>query len=116
MHRAFVERGRPVDDRVKGDRAFAKPQDHRVAPGLDPLGDGDFALAAKQFDRAHFAQVHPHRIIGAVDGFLLLGLQRGGGFLGGINRFDLVVFLIVGVGVFADILIFDDIDAHFIER
>ena len=57
---------------MEGDRAFAQPQDHRVAAGFDALGDGDLALAAEQLDRAHLAQVHPHRIVGALGGFLLL--------------------------------------------
>jgi hypothetical protein len=67
-----VERVRPVDDRVEGDRAFAQAPDHRVAAGLDALGDGDLALAGEQLDRAHLAQVHADRIVGAVDRFLLL--------------------------------------------
>ena len=66
LHAAVVERVGPVDDRVEGDRAFAQAPDHDVAAGLDALGDGDLALAAEQFDRAHLAQVHADRIVGAV--------------------------------------------------
>jgi hypothetical protein len=57
----------PDGDRLKGQRAFAQPRDHRVAPGLDPLGDGDLALARQKFDRAHLAQIHAHRVVGAVE-------------------------------------------------
>ncbi len=35
----------PDDDGLEGERAFAKPCDHRFAAGLDALGDGDFAFA-----------------------------------------------------------------------
>ena len=31
-----------------GERALAQPADHRLAPGLDALGDGDLALARQQ--------------------------------------------------------------------
>ena len=37
--------------------------DHELA-ALDAFGDGDFAFARKQRNRAHFAQVHAHRIVG----------------------------------------------------
>ena len=43
-----------------------RPGDHRLAAGLDALGDGDFALARQKLDRAHLAQIHAHRIVGAV--------------------------------------------------
>ena len=57
----------PGDDRADCQRIFANPADHHLAPGLDPLGDGDLALARQQFDRAHLAQIHAHRIVGAAD-------------------------------------------------
>jgi hypothetical protein len=112
LHLAGVQRFRPLDDRVEGDRAFAQAEDHRVPAGFDPLGDGDLALAAQQLDRTHLAQVHPHRVIGALDGFLLflddrtlverIGLDL---VLGGVLlRVDRVL-----VG-------FDDIDAHLRDR
>ncbi len=44
---------------------------HRQQPALDALGDGYFALARQQGHRAHFAQVHAHRVVGL--------LQRSGG-------------------------------------
>ena len=61
-----VEFVAPDDDRLEGERAFAQARDHRLAAGLDPLGDGDFALARQELDRAHLAQIHAHRIVGAL--------------------------------------------------
>src|SRR5262249_16318697 len=46
------------------------------APGFDALGDGDLALAGQKLDRAHFAQIHAHRIIRALGRLLGLGLGR----------------------------------------
>ena len=94
LHDAVVEVVRPVDDRVEGDRAFAQAPDHRVAAGLDALGDGDLALAAEQFDRAHLAQVHADRIVGAVDRFLLD--RRGGARAAVVERIDLVLGFLFG--------------------
>ena len=79
---AFVQLVAPDDDGLEGERAFAQPGDHRLAAGLDALGDGDLALARQKLDRAHLAQIHAHRIVGAVGGFLGGGLglgDRGGG-------------------------------------
>jgi len=53
----------------KGERALAQAGDHRLAAGLDALGDGDLALARQKLDRAHFAQIHAHRIIRACGQF-----------------------------------------------
>src|SRR5438132_8548057 len=39
-----------------------------VLPLLDPLGEGDLALARQEGDAPHFAQIEPHRIFGAADG------------------------------------------------
>src|SRR3546814_9766399 len=50
-----------------GQRALADAADHLLAAGLDALGDGDLALARQQFHRAHLAQVHAHRVVGAPD-------------------------------------------------
>jgi hypothetical protein len=73
---AFVEFIAPDDDGLEGQRAFAQAGDHRLAASLDALGDGDFALARQKLDRAHLAQVHAHRVVGAV-GRLFLGRGRG---------------------------------------
>ena len=56
-----------------------RPGDHRLAAGLDALGDGDFAFARKQLNLPHLAQIHAHRIIGAVRRQLRrLNLDDGG--------------------------------------
>ena len=65
----------PDHDGFEGQGAFAQTADHGVAAGLDALGDGDFALAAQQLDRAHLAQVHAHRVVGAVIGGSLAGVS-----------------------------------------
>ena len=114
--RAFVEGVRPVDDGVEGDRAFAQAPDHDVAAGLDALGDGDLALAGEQFDRAHLAQVHADRVVGAVDGFLLDRRGRAGAAV--VERIDLLfglglLFLLV---VVAGFVVLDDVDAHLADR
>ena len=97
----------PDGDGLKGQRAFAEPGNHRVAACLDPLGDGDLALAAQQFHAAHLAQIHADGVIGAVQFFRRARGQRevtvrgdvhdGGGFR---------LFVI-------DLVILDDVDAHF---
>ena len=111
LHAAVIERVRPFDDRVEGDRAFAQAPDHRVAAGLDPFGDGDLALAAEQFDRAHLAQIHAHRIVGAVDGLLLLLDDEG--LAGAVDLLDAVVLLLL---LLVALLGFDDVDAHLGKR
>ena len=70
---AVVQLVAPDDDGLEGERALAEPGDHRLAAGLDALGDGDLALAGEQLDRAHLAQVHAHGVVGAVGG---LGASR----------------------------------------
>ena len=112
---AFVELVAPDDDGLEGQRAFAEARDHRLAAGLDALGDGDFALARQQLDRAHLAQIHAHRIVGAV-GRLFLGRGRGDGRAGLLGKL-VGVFLGVGrrrlaLGLFARLVVLDDIDAH----
>ena len=89
LHAPFVQGVGPADDGVEGDRAFAQAPDHDVAAGLDPLGDGDLALAAEELDRAHFAQVHADRVVGAVGRFLLG--RRGGAGAAVVERVDLVL-------------------------
>ena len=84
----------PDDDGLNGERAFAQARDHRLAAGLDALGDRDFALAGQKLDRAHLAQVHAHRIVGAV-GRLLGGslAHRDRMALGGLDEVIAVGFL-----------------------
>jgi len=54
----------PLDQRLHHCGAGADRPDHLVAAGLDALGDRDLAFAGQQFDAAHLAQVHPHRVVG----------------------------------------------------
>ena len=72
----------PDGDGLKCQRAFAEPRDHRVAPGLDALGDRDLSLARQQLDRAHLAQVHAHRVVGAIELFLPAGERHIAAALG----------------------------------
>ncbi len=97
---------------MEGDRAFAQAQDHRVAAGLDALGDGDLALAAQQFDRAHLAQIHTDGIVRALDGFFLLFGNRPVGHRR-IGFLDIVVLVVRLDGV---LVAFDDVDAHLADR
>ncbi len=73
----LVEFVAPDDDRLEGQRALAQARDHRLAAGLDALGDGDFALARQKLDRAHLAQIHAHRIVGALGRLGGAGRDRG---------------------------------------
>jgi hypothetical protein len=66
-------------------RALAQAGDHRFAANLDALGDRDLALARQQLHRAHFAQIHAHRIIRALG--RLLGLGRGRDLLLDLDQF-----------------------------
>ena len=63
----------PHGDGLEGQRAFAKARDHGVPAGLDPLGDGDLALARQQLDAAHLSQIHADGVVGAVQLFGLAG-------------------------------------------
>ena len=75
-HLSLVELVAPDDDGLERERALAQARDHRLAAGLDALGDGDLALARQQLHRAHFAQIHAHGIVGALGRLLGLGLGR----------------------------------------
>ena len=69
--RRLAHRFMPAQNGPEGQRAFAQAADHHVAPGFDPLGDGNFAFAGQQFNAAHFTQIHADRVIGAPDAFLI---------------------------------------------
>ncbi len=75
--------------------------DHHLAAGLDALGDGDLALARQELDRAHLAQIHAHRVVGAAD-ILVVEIAGGG-------RFGLAVARLAAG--FLGFLALDDIDA-----
>src|SRR5262249_62164843 len=105
----------PDDNGLERQRARAQPRDHGLAAGLDALGNRDLAFAREQLDRAHLAQVHPDRIVGALCrfGFFHLGrpddLLAAGLLLRGFLTRVLILFRL-------GFLRFDDIDAHFIEH
>ena len=113
---AFVQLVAPDDDGLERQRAFAQAGDHRLAAGLDALGDGDFALAREQLHRAHLAQIHADRIVGALGRLLGLGfghrLRRDFDQLAGLALFllRLVLLLLLGLGFLG----LDDVDAHLV--
>ena len=115
LHFLGIERFGPLDDGVEGNRALTQAHDHHVAAGFDALGDRDFAFAAEQFDRAHFAQVHADRVIGAFAGG---ELARGGGLVGcglGVflgTRCDFLDFGIFLGRSFGFLVAFDDLHTH----
>ena len=96
-HLAVVQFVAPDDDGLERQRALAQPRDHRLAAGLDALGDRDLALARQQFHRAHLAQVHADRIVGALG--WLLGLL-GGESLG----FGLDQLVVLGLRVLLELV------------
>ena len=75
-HLALVELIPPDDDGLEGEWALAEPRDHGLAAGLDALCDGGLTLARKEFDRAHFAEIHAHGVVGALGRLLGPGLGR----------------------------------------
>ncbi len=107
QHLAFDQGVMPLDDGADGHRAFADAADHHLAAGFDALGDGDFALARQQLDRAHLAQIHAHRVVGAAQ-ILFVDIAGGADFaLGG---FFLADRLRLG---FLALFALDQVDAHF---
>src|SRR5207244_8209075 len=109
---SFVQLVAPDDDGLEGERAFAEARDHRLAAGLDALGNRDFAFAGEQLDGAHLAQIHAHGIVGALAGLGLLDL--GDGLLRDLD--ELVVGIVVGVAALvlflALVVGLGDVDAH----
>ena len=111
----FREFVAPHDDRLEGERTFAEARDHRFAAGLDALGDRDFAFAREQFDRTHFAQIHAHRIVGALARLRFLGggkRLRAGLYEIGARIVVVIVLFFLAVGIFG----FDDIDTHVVHH
>src|SRR5262245_3907645 len=69
----------PNDDGLERQRTFAQARDHRLAAGLDALGDGGLAPAREQLERAHVAQVHAHGIVRALQRLVTRLHDRGNG-------------------------------------
>ena len=61
-----------LEDEIIGRRVQRDLLANVVEAFLDALGDADFALAGEQFDGAHLAHVHAHRIGGAPE----FGIER----------------------------------------
>ena len=101
-HRPVVERVVPGQNGTQSQRALADRADHAFAPGLDPLGDGDLALARQQLDAAHFAQIHPHRVVRAPEILVLVRARGQSRACGGFPVFGRDVL---------GILALDDVDA-----
>ncbi len=115
---AFVQFVAPDDDGLERQRAFAKPGDHRLAAGFDALGDGDFAFAREELDRAHFAQIHAHRIVGALGRLVGFGFgQRLGRDLDELAGFGLLLLRLLALFlVVVGFLGLDDVDAHLVHH
>ena len=118
-HFAVVQFVAPDDDGLEGERALAQAGDHRLAAGLNTLGGGDLALAREQPNRAHLAQIHAHRVVGALD--RLLGLGFGRRLRRDLDQFAGLGFL--ALGLLARLLLFrlgllglNHVDAHLVER
>ncbi len=109
---SLVEFVAPDDDGLEGQRTFAQACDHRLAAGFDALGDGDFAFARQQLDRAHLAQIHADGIIGALAGLGFLDL--GDGLLRDLDQLvvGLVLGLFLGLFLAVGVLGLGDVDAH----
>src|SRR5262249_11300663 len=123
-HLSLVELVAPNDDGLEGEWALAQAGDHRFAAGLDALSDRDLGLARQKLHRAHFAQIHAHRIVRALGRLLGLGLSRD-------LLLDLYQFAALAPGLFAGLfarllslfalplfasLGLDDVDAHLAEN
>jgi hypothetical protein len=106
---AFHQLVAPHGQRFEGEGPFAQGADHQLAACLDAFGDGDFAFARQELDRAHLAQIHAHGIIGAVVGLLRLLGNFGDGAAGGHGGH------LLAVGLFL-LLALDDVDAHLAEH
>ena len=74
------------DDLANDDRRTRDCLHHAQLPALDALGDFNLALAGKQGNGTHLAQIHAHRVVGL--------LERAGG------QVELDVFrLLAGLGL-----------------
>ena len=99
---------------MESNRRLAKAKNHCVATSLDAFGDGDLAFAAEQLNGPHFAQVHPNRVVRAIGD--LGNLFGDVALLGAVYSLDLIVVVLRVVAIFPGLVIFNDIDAHLVER
>jgi hypothetical protein len=83
---AVTDLGGQAQDLGDGGRRGRDGFHHGLQAAFDALGDLDLAFARQQFDRAHLAHVHAHRVGGAAE-FAVHGGQGGlGFFLGFFHR------------------------------
>ena len=68
---------------ANGQWRFTNATNHHFAASFNPFGNGDFALARQQLDTAHFAEIHPHRIIGARN-ITIRQIASGAAFFSGL--------------------------------
>ena len=101
----------PDGDRLECQRAFAKPQNHCIATCFDPLGDGNLTLAAQELHRAHFTQIHTHRIIRPVEFFVICPRKRYIAVLIGGHQIRWAF-----VFIFFRFMLFGYLNAHFREH
>ena len=106
---AFQQLVAPHIDRLEGQRTLAKPRNHRVAPGLNPLSNRDFPFPRQEVDGTHLAQIHPYRIVGPVEG---TGLCLGNGNFSRGSRRRYCRRVALGGGPGLDFFAVGDIDAH----
>lgn len=107
---------------VIGQQHFGRQREHAqccldlAQTFFDALGDGDFAFAGQQLNRAHFAHIHAHRVGGATTFGVQRG-QRGGGFFGsGVVNLAVAGVAIVEQQGFSIGGNFMDIDAHAVDH
>ena len=100
----------PDDDGLEGQRALAEALDHRLAAGLDALGDGDFALAesssTEPISRRYMRTGSSVRSLPS----RVLDLLATAVPVFSASSVDLL-FRGVGLGLF-DLVLVDDVDAH----
>ena len=113
QHDFLDQRIVPLDDRIHGQRTLADRADHFLAAGLNAFGDGNLALARQQLDTAHFAQIHPHRVIGPPN-IIVVNIARSP-TLAVVILFGFLLGRRLAARRLLGLLAFDDVDAHLAE-